>query len=84
MVDDRSTNIVIDSQNLTLIGALLYYIGLKHAIDNLDDADKSKEEKEKEDDKPSSSKAKANWTFTNAVALFRQFSLCLFTPSFLG
>ncbi|CAF2153335.1 unnamed protein product [Brassica napus] len=45
---------------LTLIGALLYYIGLKHDIDNLDEADKSKEEKEKEDDKPSTSKAKAN------------------------
>ncbi|CAH8361437.1 unnamed protein product [Eruca vesicaria subsp. sativa] len=48
------------TQNLTLIGAFLYYIGLKYAIDNLDEADKSKEEKEKEDDKPSTSKAKAN------------------------
>ncbi|KAG2317344.1 hypothetical protein Bca52824_020466 [Brassica carinata] len=54
------TNLNDFTQNLTLIGALLYYIRLKHAIDNLDEADKSKEEKEKEDDKPSSSKAKAN------------------------
>uniref|UniRef100_M4E4Q1 Uncharacterized protein n=1 Tax=Brassica campestris TaxID=3711 RepID=M4E4Q1_BRACM len=54
------TNLNDFTQNLTLIGALLYYIGLKHDIDNLDEADKSKEEKEKEDDKPSTSKAKAN------------------------
>ncbi|CAN6918555.1 unnamed protein product [Brassica oleracea var. botrytis] len=50
----------VQDLNLTLIGVLLYYIGLMHDIDNLDEADKSKEEKEKEDDKPSTSKAKAN------------------------
>lgn len=37
------TKIVIDLQNLTLIGALLYYIGLKHTIDNLDEEQKNKE-----------------------------------------
>ncbi|KAL0690258.1 hypothetical protein Bca4012_089936 [Brassica carinata] len=54
------TNLNDFTQNLTLIGVLLYYIGLMHDIDNLDEAYKSKEEKEKEDDKPSTSKAKAN------------------------
>lgn len=52
---------MIGLQNLTLMGALLYYIGLKHSIDNLEEGEKSKEkEKEKEDDKPSTSKSKAN------------------------
>jgi len=37
------TKIVIDLQNLTLIGALLYYIGLKHTVDNLDDEEKNKQ-----------------------------------------
>lgn len=50
---------MIDLQNLTLMGALLYYIGLKHSIDNLEEGEKSKE-KEKEDDKPSTSKSKGN------------------------
>ncbi|KAL1192723.1 hypothetical protein V5N11_002491 [Cardamine amara subsp. amara] len=56
------TNLNDFTQNLTLIGALLYYIGLKHSIDNLDEGEKNKEKekKTKEDDKPSSSKAKAN------------------------
>lgn len=59
------TKIVIDLQNLTLIGALLYYIGLKHTIDNLDEGEKNKEKETEteEDDKASTSKgiAKANW-----------------------
>ncbi|KAJ0264776.1 Uncharacterized protein HA466_0030690 [Hirschfeldia incana] len=53
------TNLNDFTQNLTLMGALLYYIGLKHSIDNLEEGEKSKE-KEKEDDKPSTSKSKAN------------------------
>ncbi|ESQ47524.1 hypothetical protein EUTSA_v10022128mg [Eutrema salsugineum] len=47
------------TQNLTSIGVLLYYIGLKHSIDNLEEGEKNKE-KETEDDKTSTSKAKAN------------------------
>ncbi|CAN6872052.1 hypothetical protein Bca4012_076693 [Brassica carinata] len=53
------TNLNDFTQNLTLMGALLYYIGLKHSIDNLEEGEKSKE-KEKEDDKPSTSKSKGN------------------------
>ncbi|KAF8098693.1 hypothetical protein N665_0260s0003 [Sinapis alba] len=53
------TNLNDFTQNLTLVGALLYYIGLKHSIDNLEEGEKSKEE-EKEDGKPSTSKSKVN------------------------
>ncbi|XP_010488362.1 PREDICTED: uncharacterized protein LOC104766223 [Camelina sativa] len=52
------TNLNDFTQNLTLIGALLYYIGLKHTIDNLDQTEKNKEKETEEDDKASTSKAK--------------------------
>lgn len=42
---------MIDLQNLTLIGALLYYIGLKHNIDTLYEEKKRKEEKREEETK---------------------------------
>ncbi|CAN8258397.1 unnamed protein product [Cochlearia groenlandica] len=54
------TNLTEFTQNLTLVGALLYYIGLKHSIDNLEDEEKINEMEKKEDNKPSTSKAKAN------------------------
>ncbi|VYS58333.1 unnamed protein product [Arabidopsis thaliana] len=40
------TNLNDFTQNLTLIGALLYYIGLKHTVDNLHDEEKNKQTEE--------------------------------------
>jgi hypothetical protein len=45
------TNLNDFTQNLTLIGALLYYIGLKHNIDTLYEEKKRKEEKREEESK---------------------------------
>uniref|UniRef100_A0A1J3FXE1 Uncharacterized protein n=1 Tax=Noccaea caerulescens TaxID=107243 RepID=A0A1J3FXE1_NOCCA len=44
------TNLNDFTQNLTLIGALLYYIGLKHNIDTLYEEKKRKEEEKREEE----------------------------------